>query len=530
MNRRQFLAAAAALPGLSLAAPRLASAQARARVLKYAPSTDLSVLDPMFTTAFVTRNHACMVYDTLYGVDEAQRPQPQMAEGHVIENDGKTWRITLRKGLRFHDGEPVLARDAAASLKRWASRDPYGVTLMERVDELSASSDRELVFRLKRPFPHLPDVLGKPTPCLPAIMPERLANTPSTTQVSEIVGSGPFRFMANERISGALAVYQRFEDYVPRSSGTTSFLAGPKIAHFDRVEWHTQPDAGTAASALQTGEIDWWEQPLADLLPVLKSNPNIKTDILQTDGYLAVMRFNHMVPPFDRPEMRRALFAGIQQSDYMMAVAGEDKSRWRDGVGYFLPDSPMASKVGMEALTSPRSISAVKEALKKAGYNGERVVMLSSVDSVLTHPLGEVGAAYLREAGLNIDFQTQDWGSIWGRLQSRKPVDQGGWNIHCNYTAGLSASNPAAYSYMRGTGTSALFGWPTSPKIEALRDAWLDASDLAEQQRICRDIQAQAFDEVPFIPLGLFYQATAYRKDLVDMPKGLPLFYGVRRA
>ena len=530
MNRRQLFAATAALPALSLAMPRIASAQARSRLLKFSPSSDLSVLDPMFTTAFVTRNHACMVFDTLYGLDAEQRPQPQMAEGHVVENDGKTWRITLREGLRFHDNEPVLARDVVQSLKRWASRDPYGVTLMERVDELSAASDRVIVFRLKKAFSHLPDALGKPTPCLPAIMPERLAQTSGSTQVTEMIGSGPFRFVANERVSGALAVYERFEGYVPRPNGATSFLAGPKVAHFDRVEWHTLPDAGTAASALQTGEIDWWEHPTADLLPLLKRNRSLTTEFLQVDGYLAVMRFNHRVPPFDNPELRRALFAGIQQSDYMMAVAGEEQSGWRDGVGYFQPDSPMASDAGLGALTGPRSIDAVKKAIRDAGYNGERVVMLAAADSALTYPLNEVAAAYLREVGINLDYRTQDWGSVWQRLQSQQPVEQGGWNIHCNYTAGLSASNPAAYSYMRGNGTAALFGWPTSPAIESLREQWLDSADLAEQKRICRDIQLRAFEEVPFIPLGLFYQATAYRKNLVDMQKGLPLFYGVRRA
>jgi peptide/nickel transport system substrate-binding protein len=529
MNRRQFLSAAAGVPGLSLAAPRIVTASTAPRVLKFAPSTDLTVLDPMFTTAFVTRNHACLVFDTLYGMDEQQQPQPQMAEGHVVENDGKTWRITLREGLRFHDNEPVLARDVVQSLKRWATRDAYGLTLMSRVDGLVAESDRVVTFRLKKPFPHLLALLGKPSPYLPAIMPERLARTPASTQVTEVGGSGPFRFVARERVSGALAVYERFEGYVPRSGGTTSFLAGPKVAHFDRIEWHTQPDAGTAASALQTGEIDWWENPTADLLPLLASNRNLVTPILEGDGYMAVMRFNHLVPPFNNPEMRRALLAGIVQSDYMMAVAGENRTKWREGVGFFQPDSPMASKAGLDALTGPRSLDVVRQALQKAGYKGERIVMLAAADSALTYPLNEVGAAYLRQVGINLDYQTQDWGSVFPRLQSQRPTEQGGWNIHCNYTAGLSSMNPAAHSYLRGNGTAALFGWPMSPAIEELRENWLDTGDLAEQQRICRDIQVKAFEELPFIPLGLFYQSTAYRKNLVERAKGMPLFYGVRR-
>ncbi len=124
------------------------------------PQADLAVLDPVFTTAYVTRNHAFMVFDTLYGIDEAFNPQPQMLAGHTVENDGKLWTLTLREGLKFHDGQPVLARDALASIKRWAPRDAFGSSLLAVTEEMTAPSDRSVVIRLKKPFPMLPLAMG----------------------------------------------------------------------------------------------------------------------------------------------------------------------------------------------------------------------------------------------------------------------------------------------------------------------------------------------------------------------------------
>jgi peptide/nickel transport system substrate-binding protein len=223
------------------------------------PQVDLTLLDPHFAPSLVTRNHAYLVYDMLYGIDDVAQPRRQMAAGHVIEDDGKTWKITLREGLRFHDGEKVLARDVVASLKRWAKRDVYAISSFSQVDDLSAISDNVLQFRLNRPFRLLADLLGKPNPFAPAIMPERLALTDPSQQVKEIIGSGPYRFVMSERVPGSLAVYERNAAYKPRSDGPPVGTIGPKIANFERVEWHTILDASTAAAALQSGEVDWWE-------------------------------------------------------------------------------------------------------------------------------------------------------------------------------------------------------------------------------------------------------------------------------
>jgi peptide/nickel transport system substrate-binding protein len=527
MKRRDLLATAAA-GAVILAAPAVRAADA-AKVVKFVPQADLALLDPVFTTGLVTRNHGFLVYDQLYGLDEGFSPQPQMVEGHVVEDSGKTWKITLRPGLRFHDGSPVLARDAVASIQRWMQTDAFGQNLRAVTDELSAPSDNVFQFRLKKPFPLLPTALAKPSSYCP-VMPERLAKTPVNVQVTEMVGSGPFRFIANERMAGSLAVYEKFDGYVPRPSGTPSFAAGPKIAYVDRVEWHTIPDAATAAAALQAGEVDWWEQPTPDLIPLLRKSPQIKVEAKEKGGLMGMIRFNHLMPPFDNPAIRRAFLAGVDQTDYMTAVMGDDRSLWNDRCGFFLPGSPFATDAGMEVMTGPRDLDKVKRDLAAAGYKGERVVFVVPTDLPALNAMSLLAGDMFRRVGINLDYQTLDWGTVLPRLANREGLDKGGWSVWCNYIPGVIATTPATQSYVRGLGRAGPFGWPESAKIEALRGEFLDAESPDDQKRIVRDLQLQAFQDVPYIPTGAWMQPFAFRTSITGMLNGFPLFYNIRKA
>lgn len=519
------------LTGVSaaLAAPAIVRAQAQT-TLKLIPQADLAVLDPVWTSAYVTRNHGLAVFDTLYGQDEAFRPQPQMLEGHSIDDDGRRWRLVLRDGLRFHDGTPVLARDAVASIRRWGARDAFGQALLAATAELSAADDRTVQFRLHAPFPLLPDALGKAGPNICAIMPERLASTDPFKQVTEMVGSGPFRFLADERVSGARVAYARFDGYTPRAEGTPSWTAGPKRAFFDRVEWHVIPDTATAAAALQRGEMDWWEKLDFDQKPKLARDPNLQVFVVETTGNCGFLRFNCLHPPFDNPAIRRAQLGAVDQADFMQAVAGDDTTATRTGVGYFTPGAPMASDSGLQALTSQRDPAAVRRALEAAGYRGERVVVMVATDFPTLAALGNVGADMLRRCGMNVDQVTTDWGTIVQRRASRAAPDKGGWNVFFSTFTGLDMMSPAVNSGLRGNGPAAWFGWPDAPRLEALRAEWFAAPDPAAQQAISRQMQLQAFQDVPFLPLGQYFQSTVQRRSLTGTLTGLPLFWNVRRA
>lgn len=526
MRRRAFLGSLAAG---ALATPHMARGTA-ASTLKFVPAQDLALLDPIQSPSGSTIMHSCLVFDTLYGLDETYKAQPQMVAGHVIEDDGKLWKLTLRDGLKFHNGEPVRGRDVVASLQRWGKRDTFGQTLFSITDELSAPSDKMVQFRLKKPFPMIPDALGKIGAFFAIIVPEHLAQTEPTKGMPEVIGSGPYRYVAGERVPGSLNVYAKFADYVPRESGKTSFLAGPKIAHFDRVEWHTIPDPSTAMVALQAGEVDWWDQATADSLPVLRKNSNIVVSVRKVVASMAMLRPNQTQPPFNNPAIRRAVLGAIRQSDFMIAVAGEDRALWQADCGFFTPGSPMATDVGMEAFTGPRDFDKVKRELDAAGYRGERLVYLAPTDLPVLNAVSEVAADMFRKLGMNLDYVATDWGTVAQRFASREPLEKGGWSMYPNFVYSVSMISPAANNYIRGSGPNAMFGWPNSPRLEELRWQWLNSSDVAEQQRICREMQVQAFQDVPYYPLGVFYPATAYRKSLADVLDGYSLFYNVRRA
>lgn len=523
MERRSFLATVGAT---MLVAPNLHAQPAK--VLRFVPRNDLDIVDPVWTSTYVTRNHGYLVYDTLYGLDENLMPHPQMVDGHVVEADGTVWTLTLREGLRFHDGEPVLARDCVASIRRWGARDPLGVSLMEATAELTAPSDRLIRFRLHKPFPMLPEALGKAASHMPCIMPERLARTSPNTPVREVIGSGPFVFDAAERVPGARNVYKRSTNYRPRSAGTPSFTAGPKIVKVDRVEWVTMPDAGTASSALLSGEVDWLERPPGDLLPLIRRNREVVIETSDPTGQISIMRLNHLHPPFDNPAIRRVVLNAVVQSDFMRTMIGDDRSLWRDGIGFFAP-GPMASDAGLEAITAPRDLARSRRDLTVAGYRGETVVVIQSSASAMSG-VSEVGSDLLKRLGFNVEPLPMDNAAMNQRRVKREPPTQGGWSVFFTSFGGLDQMSPAGHLTLRGNGDRAFAGWPNSPRIEELRDAWFDAPDLPTQKALCAEIQRQAFQDVPYIPLGQSLDPTAYRHNVRDIPRGFCLFWNVYKA
>jgi peptide/nickel transport system substrate-binding protein len=526
MQRRHFLASSTAA---TLAMPAISRA-AGASVLRFVPQADLGILDPIWTAAYVTRNHGMMIFDTLYGMDSQYRLSPQMLAGHAVEDDGRTWTLTLRDGLLWHDGEKVLARDCVASIRRWSARDSFGQTLMAVTDDLAVVDDRTLRFRLKRPFPLLPAALGKPGSNVCAMMPERLASTDPFKQITEMVGSGPFRFKPDERIAGSRVVYERNQAYVPCPNGVASFTAGPKLVHVDRVEWTVIPDASTAAAAIQAGEMDWWEAPTFDLLPLLRHSNDLTITAPDPLGYLGTLRMNHLQPPFDNPALRRAVLGAVSQEDYMSAAASADPANWRANVGVFCPGTPMATTAGMEVLSGPRDIDKVRRAVAESGYKNERTVVLIPSDFPTLKALGDVGADMLKRIGLNVDAQYADWGSVLQRLAKTDPVEQGGWSLFHTYWSGLDQFDPAVHVSIRGNGRTASRGWPTSERLEGLRNEWLFATDLTEQKRIAAEIQQQVFIDVPYIPLGQILPSTVYRRTITDVLPGYSLFWNLRKT
>lgn len=524
MRRRTLLGALPA--SLALARPAIAQ-NAAARTLRFVPQANLTSPDPIWTTANVTRNHAYMIWDTLYGLDAALQPQPQMCAGHEVSADQLTWRFTLRDGLRFHDGELVRAADCIASLLRWSKRDAFGQILAGRTAEMRAVDDTRFAIRLTKPFPLVTLAIAGNNAF---IMPERVAKTDPYKQIDEIIGSGPYRFVRDEWVAGSRAVYRRFDDYQPRGEAP-SFTAGGKMVRFDRVEWQVMPDPATAGAALQAGEVDWLEQPLIDLLPLFRRNAQLKVITNDPFGVIGVIVFNHLQPPFDNVKLRRALLPAVDQSEYVAAVMGNEANTAKTGVGVFTVGSPLASNVGMDILTGPRDIANARQLVKESGYRNERVVLLSPSDYPSLQAVAQVTQAMYQRVGLNVDYASTDWGTVISRRASKESVEHGGWSTFVTTADGLGLANPIGNNMIRGTGATAWFGWPTNPRLVALREAWLDAPDLAAQRKIADDIQRVVWEEVPYIPVGQWALPIAYRTNVTGILRSpYPTFWNVSKS
>ncbi|MBN8903673.1 MAG: ABC transporter substrate-binding protein, partial [Rhodospirillales bacterium] len=421
-------------------------------------------------------------------------------------------------GLVFHDGEPVRATDCIASLQRWGKRDSMGQLLAAVVADWRAPDDRTIEIVLSRPFPLLLDALAKPDASVPFIMPERIASMDAMKPITEVVGSGPYRFVKDEYVSGARVGYAKFDRYKPRSE-PASWASGGKVAHFERVEWNVIPDPSTAAAAMQRGEADWWERPFNDLLPVLMRESSLSSMIADPSGRLAIMRMNCLQPPFDNEKIRQVVRVAVNQEDYMRAAIGDDIKLWRTCHSLFPCGLPYDDDAAGKKLM-PANLELAKKMLGESGYAGQTVVVINPTDYPVIGPLGQITADLLQKIGFKVDLQESDWGTVVQRRTSREPVDKGGWSIFHTTGSASGWSNPAVAETVRGRGAKGWFGWWSSPAQEQRVQEWLAAPDEATQTRIAKEIATDALQDVGTIPLGQFFIRTVYNKRITGLLQG----------
>jgi peptide/nickel transport system substrate-binding protein len=524
------LASNAALSALALSAALAMSSPADAKTITAVMHSDLRVIDPGITTAYITRDHGYMVYDTLLAEDANFKIQPQMADWKVSD-DKLTYTFTLRDGLKWHDGTPVTAEDCVASLKRWGRNDGMGQKLMDFTASIEATDARTITLKLKEPYGLVLESIGKPSSLVPFMMPKRLAETPPGQQIKEQIGSGPFKFVQAEFQPGVKAVYEKNRDYVPRKE-PPSWTSGGKVVKVDRVEWITMADAQTAVNALQSGDIDFMENPSWDILPVLSANPDLKLEILNKLGYQTLGRMNFLYPPFDNVKIRRAALLAMNQKDVMDALVGNPEY-YRICGAIFVCGTPLASDVGAESLVKGNGMAEAKKLLAESGYDGTPVVLLAPGDVVTLKAQPIVAAQLLRDAGFKVDVQATDWQTVVTRRASQKPPKEGGWNIFFTNWVGADVVNPVANMSVGGRGKNGgWFGWAEDAKVEALRDAFARSSSPEEQKRIADEIQKENYDQVIYIPLGQYLIPSAWRKSLTGVLDGpaTPIFWNIDKS
>ena len=527
MLRRSLLS----VPALLLTAKtstQPASAQPKGKTLRAVMQSDLKILDPVWTTAYIVRNHGYMIYDTLFSLDAKLEPQPQMVDHWTVSDDKLTWTFTLRDGLKWHDGPPVTTADVLPSLKRWASKDTLGDLLAASTQEMKAIDDKTFQIVLKKPYGLMLKSLAKTSSVPPFIMPRRVAELPGSQQLADTTGSGPFIFKKDEWKPGEKVVYVRNPAYAPRVE-PPSGLAGGKVAKLDRIEWLSIPDTQTAVNALLTGEIDMIEQPSHDLLPELAKDKNIELVTLDALGATYVLRFNWKQPPFDDVRYRRAVEYALNQEDFLKAVIG-DPHYYKVCKSMFGCGTPFENSAGMDGILES-NFAESKRILKEAGYDGTPIVLLQSTDLAVLTNLAPVAKTLMEQGGFKVDMQSMDWQTLVSRRAKKDPPSKGGWNIAMTAASAVLLLDPVINHYAEANGDRAQFGWPIDEKIEKLRMDFLHESDPKKQMQIAEAVQKRVMDEGVTIPLGQYLQPLARRKSIrgnIHCP--VPVFWNVEKS
>lgn len=520
---RKILLAAAATAALLAAAPAGAET-----VLRIKMTGDLKQIDPIWTTSYPVRDMAYLIYDTLFATDADFKVQPQMVGKYDLSADGRVYSFTLRDGLKWNDGQPVTSADCIASLQRWMQKDTLGGELKRYLDSFEAVDAKTFKMTLKEPWGLTLAALGRISSYVPFMMPERLAKTPPDKDVTEAIGSGPFKMKMDEWVPGIKIVYVRNPDYVARGEAPSG-MAGAKLAKVDRIERIHIPDDISAVNALIAGEIDYIENVPADMLPAVEANKDLVAQVRDKLGKSTQVVLNHKQPPFDNIKIRQAVQMALNQKQFMEGFYGDKTKLYKICPAIFFCGGPYESDVNSERYMN-QSFDKARALLKEAGYDNTPLVVMHPTDQKEQADWGTVLVQSLRKAGFTVDDQVMDLATMFSRRANPKPVKDGGWHIFITGWGGVDMMSPATNVYITGACDKAWYGWPCDQQLQDLRNAFFKAKDEAERRDLALKIQTRSNDIVTFIPMGQSFNIPAWSKKLdglIDAP--VPIFWNVSK-
>jgi peptide/nickel transport system substrate-binding protein len=520
--RKTFVAAAA----VAAMAATAGTAFAQGKTLRVVMHSDLKIIDPIWTTAYIVRNHGYMIYDTLFAVDAKGDPQLQMLQSYTESADKMTHTLVLRDGLEWHDDKPVTAEDCVASIKRWAAKDAMGQKMMSFVASVEATDAKTIVFKMKEATGLIKGALSKPSSNVPFMMPKRVADGDPNKQLEDTTGSGPFIFKRDEWKPGDKTVYVKNAKYKPRAE-PASGLSGGKVVNVDRVEWRAISDHQQSINALLAGELDYVEAATHDLLPLVKKDANIKLWDYNPLGNQYTMRPNWTAKPFDNPKVRQALWYALNQKDFLDAVIG-NPDYYKECASMFVCGTPLASEKGMDGLLKS-NFKKAQELLKEAGYDGTPIVLMHSTDLQVLTNLAPTAKALMEKAGFKVDMQSMDWQTVVARRAKKDAPSAGGWHAFLTSWNAADILNPVSAAYFNSACDKALFGWPCDETMEKLRDQFARETDPAKQKAIAEAVQVRATEMTSHLHLGQWYQPITARKNVDGiLTAPVPVFWNIK--
>lgn len=498
--------------GAALALPSALRAQPKQTVRMI--MGDLQIFDPIFTTSDYTQHHAMAIYDMLFAVDANLVPQPQMVGHWSVSDDEKTYAFELRDGLSWHDGTPVTAGDCVASIRRWGEVKPSGRLLLERAAKIAATADKTFTITLKEPLGLLLDLLATPVSAL-YIMREEDAKLPATEQVTAKMGSGPFKFNQDLTRPGSRTVYDRNEQYVPRGEPASGY-AGGKVVKAEQVIWENISDPQTALAALQAGEVDFWLEPVADIFPVIETDPGHVLDTLGKDGSNLFLVMNHLQPPFNDIQMRQALLHLINQKAFQSLLAPSPKYGGTI-TSVFGGRTAYTNDINTDWFKVGGDLEKAKQLIAESGYAGEKVLILDPTDWRDGELASQLLADVLQKAGVNAELAPMAWSELAVRRGKKETVEDGGWSIFISGASDFTFGDPISAAFLQMNGEKGWYGWPQSNEYEALRAKWADVETLDQRKELAREMQRIWWNQVGFVFLCRTLAPIARSISLLDM-------------
>ena len=506
-----LIGAALLATGAALASGQPASAQ----TLRYATIGEPPSLDVQMGTATLATTIAQHMFETLYAFDSTFEPQPLLAEGETVEEDGKVVVIRLREGVMFHDGREMTAEDVAASLSRWGEFGARGELL--GFESAEATGPHEVTLRLSAPNGAWKSMLAFPNGG-PVIYPADIVTAAGGEPLApeSYIGTGPYRF--GEWRPNRHVELVRFEDYASRSEETDGY-AGARTAEIETLQFVPVPDVGTRLSGVQAGDYDYAEFISGDLYSLVRDDPSLALRISDAPIFGLMFMNSEEGPLAENVALRQAILAALNMEEALRVSVGEEEL-WDANGSFFTEGTVWHTESGTEKYNQGNPERA-RTLAEEAGYDGTPIRLLVSTNYKEHFDQATVFTRQLADAGINVEMVVTDWATL---LTLRgQPAE---WDLFMTHHGTIP--DPVLLTVMNDTYP----GWWATDEKHALAAEFTDTFDLEAREETWGELQALIYEQVPTVKVGDVYSfdvASPQLQTAWEEAPAFPYFWGASK-
>jgi len=466
-----------------------------ATTFRYATIAEPPSLDQQVLTSDQATTIAQHVFEGLYTFNKSYDPVPMLVEKESISADGKTITLTLRQGVKFHNGKEMTSADVVASLNRWGKYGVRGPVLFDHIEKVDAPSKYSVRLLFKDVFAPWKTLLAFINGG-PVIYPKEVADSATKQPIPEnqYIGTGPYRFV--ERNPGRYILLEKFADYVSRTDAPDGY-GGKRVAQFDRIQFIPVSDVGTRVNGVKAGDYDYAEQISGDLYDMLSQDSSVVT-LVNEGVVMPFMFFDSTEGPFkNNYKLRVAVLAALDTTAALQAAVGP-KSLWSANGSFMPKGTSWYTTAGTEAY-SRKNAALAKSLAAEAGYKGEKITFMVSSAYKIHNDIGLVFTKQLKDAGFNIDLQIYDWATLVSKRGDGKQ-----WDMF--FTHHGFVPDPILFSFMSDTYP----GWWATPEKQALAQVFTSTLDEKKRLDSWSQLQKLIYTQVPVMKVGDVYTYDIY--------------------